>query len=209
MTSSKTLLYVADPMCSWCFGFAPVLAGLRRALKGDVGFRLVLGGLAPDDEQPMSEETKRYVQSAWRDVEARTVARFEWSYWEKCRPRRSTWPACRSVLAAEAARDGLGEAMFSAIQHAYYAQARDPSDREVLADLGAELGLERSAFLRSIDEPAMHAALAAELALRDRLGATGYPSVGVERDGELELVSRGWVELEPLLERLRSGGLAG
>ncbi|MDH5427723.1 MAG: DsbA family protein, partial [Nitrospirota bacterium] len=27
---SPTLIYVADPMCSWCWGFSPVLEEIRR-----------------------------------------------------------------------------------------------------------------------------------------------------------------------------------
>ena len=197
------LLYVADPMCSWCFGFAPVLARVRRDLAPHVELHLVLGGLAPDSEEPMPETTRRYVQQAWREVEARSGARFEWSYWDRCQPRRSTWPACRAVLAAGA----QGEAMFEAIQRAYYREARDPSDRAVLVELGAQLGFEAAAFVAAIDAPETRDLLAAEFELRDRLGASGYPSLGLERDGELRLLTHGWIDEAPLRELFSAEGL--
>ncbi|HCN45385.1 MAG TPA: disulfide bond formation protein DsbA, partial [Pseudomonas sp.] len=40
------LLYVMDPMCSWCWGFAPVAAALiAQAQQAGVETRLVVGGL--------------------------------------------------------------------------------------------------------------------------------------------------------------------
>jgi putative protein-disulfide isomerase len=43
------LLYVMDPMCSWCWGFAPVLESLaEQAAAAGVGLQLVLGGLRRD-----------------------------------------------------------------------------------------------------------------------------------------------------------------
>jgi putative protein-disulfide isomerase len=197
------LLYVADPMCSWCFGFAPVLEELRHDLEPFVRFELVLGGLAPDDDSPMTLETRRYVQEAWRAVESRTGVRFEWSFWEKCEPRRSTWPACRAVLAA----GEHGEAMFKAIQRAYYREARDPSDPAVLVDLGAELGLDGEAFARRLDSADIQAELSSHFQRRDHLGARSYPSLALERDGSAELISCGWTDPASLRSMLDRAGL--
>ena len=63
------LIYVADPMCSWCWGFAPVLDEVRATLGLDVPLRYVMGGLAPDSVEPMPPEVREYVQSAWDAVE--------------------------------------------------------------------------------------------------------------------------------------------
>ena len=53
---SARLLYVVDPMCSWCYGFAPVLDAVRGKLRADVSMDLVMGGLAPDSDAPKSAE---------------------------------------------------------------------------------------------------------------------------------------------------------
>jgi len=191
------LLYVADPMCSWCWGFAPVLASVTADLPDDVGVRLVLGGLAPDSDVPMDDAMVRYVQDAWHAVAARSGAEFNHAFWEQHHPKRSTWPACRAVLAAgERSRE-----MYEAIQRAYYLEAHDPSDRATLIELAGELGLDPAKFDATLDAPETHALLAEEFALRDRLGATGYPSVGLERNGELKLIAAGWND-EPALRAI-------
>jgi putative protein-disulfide isomerase len=40
------LLYFADPLCSWCYGFGPELARLLAA-HADATLELVMGGLRP------------------------------------------------------------------------------------------------------------------------------------------------------------------
>lgn len=181
------ILYVADPMCSWCFGFAPSLAAVRASLPEGTGVQYVMGGLAADDDQPMTAEMKAYIQDAWRSVEARTGVTFNHAFWDRCTPRRSTWPACRAVLAAEAARPGAGVLVFEAIQQAYYVDARDPSDRETLIAIVREVGVDVD-----FDDEQARARLSDDLALRDRLQIRGFPSLALETESSTRTLIRGW-----------------
>lgn len=203
------LYYVADPMCSWCWGFAPALAAATRALSPAVSLRYVMGGLAPDSDEPMPEHVREYVQAAWDAVEQETGARFNREFWSRCTPRRSTWPACRAVLAAAAQSAESGPAMFRAIQHAYYLDARNPSDRETLVALARELpGVDAGRFARDLDSDETRARLAADFALRDRLGATGFPTLILEAEGRRLQLVRGHAPTGEVLRRLRNCGLA-
>ncbi|KRT58921.1 hypothetical protein Ga0076813_14514, partial [endosymbiont of Ridgeia piscesae] len=53
-----TLFYIHDPMCSWCWAFAPVLDKLQRQLPAEIRFTRLLGGLAPDNPAPMAAEMR-------------------------------------------------------------------------------------------------------------------------------------------------------
>ncbi len=194
-TSKTRILYVTDPMCSWCWGFEPTLSHLEQVAQ-DVPVELVLGGLAPDSSEPMPDETRAYVQAAWRAVEARTGAKFNFDFWERCAPRRSTWPACRAVLLAREV--GRERELFRAIQSAYYERALNPSDPEVLADLAAEVGMDRAALLSELDGAGARAALAADRELASELGVRSFPSLGVEHDGRLELLLAGWCDAQEI-----------
>jgi protein-disulfide isomerase-like protein with CxxC motif len=57
-----TLIYVHDPMCSWCWGFADVYEELLEQLPPEVEIRRLLGGLAPDSDAPMPES---YSSHGW------------------------------------------------------------------------------------------------------------------------------------------------
>ena len=176
-----TLVYVHDPMCSWCWGFAPTLARLQERLPPGIGFRRLLGGLAPDSDQPMSEALQAQLQATWRRIAERIPGtRFNHEFWTRCRPRRSTWPACRAVIAARGLDPACEAPMIRAIQEAYYLQARNPSEDAVLVALATELGLSADAFAQRLNAPQTQQALDAEIAETQHLGVTGFPSLILE-----------------------------
>ncbi len=116
--STSTLYYIADPMCSWCWGFQPTLESIIDILPEEIDVRYVMGGLAKDSDEPMPADTLEYVKQQWQLVTDRTGAQFNWDFWTACQPKRSTYPACRAVIAAGEQQEGGSEDMFHAIQRA-------------------------------------------------------------------------------------------
>ena len=53
------LIYFADPMCSWCYGFSPVIDEIRRIYGNALPVRVVMGGLRPGNAKPMTPEARR------------------------------------------------------------------------------------------------------------------------------------------------------
>ncbi len=66
--STPHLIYFADPMCSWCYGFSPVLDDIRHAFGRALPIRVVMGGLRPGTDTPMTEAAKLEIAGHWRHV---------------------------------------------------------------------------------------------------------------------------------------------
>jgi putative protein-disulfide isomerase len=180
----STLYYAHDPMCSWCWGFAPTWRRVRERLPAGVRVRRLLGGLAPDTETPMPAEMRRHLQATWKRIQERIPGtEFNFDFWRLCEPRRATWRACRAVIAARSQDPAAEEPMIARIQGTYYLEARNPSDAPVLGRLAAELGLDEVRFLADLDHPECQALLDEEMALCRRLGLTGFPSLALETGG--------------------------
>lgn len=198
---SSTLYYVHDPMCSWCWGFAPTWRRIREQLPADVQVEYVLGGLAPDTDVPMPPDMRRYLQQTWRTIAERLGTEFNFAFWETCRPRRATYPACRAVIAAQAQH--AGEAMIDAIQRAYYLEARNPSDDTVLIDLACELGLDEDRFATSLRSASTAHQLAHQIAKARALGAQGFPTLVYQGRGDPALIRHDYRDPAATLSRLR------
>jgi putative protein-disulfide isomerase len=172
------LVYVHDPMCSWCYAFAPTLARLQAMLEDRVVFTRLLGGLAEDTNQAMPDSMQAYLRDTWQRIEREVPGtRFNHDFWRNCKPRRSTWPACRAVIAARRLDPGAESRMIAAIQHAYYRQARNPSEHDVLEELGSECGLDRREFAKLLNAADTHATLADEVRRSRQLGVSSFPSL--------------------------------
>lgn len=205
----KTLLYyVTDPMCSWCWGFHPVIEEISRMLPDGASIRYVMGGLAKDSDEPMSEETKAYVKENWMQVAERTGATFNWDFWTECDPRRSTYPACRAVIAAAAQNAGMGPPLFHAIQRAYYLEARNPSDLDTLVALAGEVGLDGARFSRDLVSPEIDRRLHEDFALRRSLHADKFPTLLLETNDDLMWLAYGYEQPDVVLSTLEAALLA-
>ena len=201
MTHSTNILwYVHDPMCSWCWGFKKTWQEVKENLPNSVLVKNLVGGLAPDSEQPMPENIKRHVQMAWQKVAQDTGAKFNFEFWGKNIPRRSTYPACRAVIAAS--KQNAENAMIEAIQHAYYLNAKNPSDLEILIACAKQIGLDLERFQNDIanaDEE-FHK----QMQKVQQLGTQGFPSLVLETPNELIHISINYTNSKSILDQIVS-----
>ncbi|MFP3883207.1 MAG: hypothetical protein ACLFWH_12930 [Actinomycetota bacterium] len=90
-------VYVGDPMCSWCWGFAPALEALDS--RYSIPLRVVVGGLRTGSQaEPMDEQARQQLADYWKGVAQRTgqpfttasLERDGWSY-DTSRPVGPWW----------------------------------------------------------------------------------------------------------------------
>ncbi len=163
---------------------------VRAAVPAGIRIETLLGGLAPDSDAPMPPQMRQSIAGIWRTIQQRVPGtEFNFDFWECCRPRRSTWPACRAVIAARLQGAEHEQPMILAIQRAYYLQARNPSEDETLVELAGEIGLDASRLGRDLASEAVHAALLDEIAQARRLGADSFPSLVLVEDRRIRLLT--------------------
>ena len=201
----KTLIYVHDPMCSWCWGFEPTRRELISRLDGNIAVRRLLGGLAPDSDQPMPEAMRDYLQQTWRRIEQMIPGtRFNYDFWTRNIPRRSTYPANRAVVAARLQGEEFDPAMTAAIQRAYYLEARNPSDNETLIELAGAIGLARERFAADLLAESTQERLLAEIGETRAMGINGFPSLALLDDGSLHYIRLDYCNAEAMLREIEN-----
>ena len=201
-----TLYFYHDPMCSWCWGYRPVSDQLLARLPDGVRLVNIVGGLAPDSDEPMPDHFRTGLPNTWRKIHDLLGTEFNFDFWTKCKPRRSTYPACRAVLAA-GEQDQYDE-MTDAIQRAYYLRAMNPSDLETLETLAEEINLDAEKFARDIRSAKIEEELQNEVRFARRSPIDGFPSLVLEVGGQMVPITRDYKDPNPTLdhiERLVSG----
>ena len=95
--SSNILYYIHDPMCSWCWGFRPVWQQLKSQFTHTLDIVYVVGGLAPDSDQPMPLAMQNNLSNTWQHIQQHIPGiEFNYEFWNPASnsmPRRSTYPA--------------------------------------------------------------------------------------------------------------------
>lgn len=172
---TNTLYYVHDPMCSWCWAYQPAWSAVCERLADSVDVVYLLGGLAADSDQVMSLQMQQSIQAIWRRIECQLGTHFNHDFWRDCQPRRSTYPACRAVIAAQ--RQGRAHEMIRAIQSAYYLEAKNPSDNELLIVLARQLGLDVERFCVDLIADGTQSELDRQCRFARQLPIQGFPSL--------------------------------
>ena len=200
-TSSKPVLYyVHDPMCSWCWAFAPVLKEFLARLPETIEVRRLLGGLAPDTDEPMPEDLREMVQGSWRRIQQHVPdTELNFAFWTECKPRRSTYASCRAVIAARRQGTGYESLMNTAIQRAYYTQARNPSDEDTLVALAGEVGLDVPAFVEALHSLSVHEELTREIEQAREMDIDSFPALAYVDARGVRPIAVDYRDPEPML----------
>ena len=194
-------IYVMDPMCSWCWAFRPAIHKLQENFP-DIPIQYLMGGLAPDTDKMMPIDMQNMIQGIWRQIEDQTGTTFNHAFWEECQPRRSTYPACRAVISSEVLQAGSSLVMIDAIQRAYYQDASNPSDDELLIKLAIQCGLDSNQFENTLNSPETESTLREQIRTGQMMGAQGFPSLFLQQDQNLHPIAFGYTTSETVLKRV-------
>jgi putative protein-disulfide isomerase len=204
-----SFVLVADPMCSWCYGFGKEMASLQEHYP-EMPLKIVLGGLRAGGTEVLNDAGKQFRLHHWAKVEQLSGLPFNR---EGLTARQGfvydTEPVCRAVVAARilAPEANLLE-VFRAFQRAFYVDALDTTDLSVLATVGSaalsEAGtpVTSEEFLAILSKQSTIDAAQADFARAVSMGVTGFPTLFLERDGKLHLVAAGYAKAGTLEQTL-------
>ena len=199
----SSLVYIHDPMCSWCWAFAPQYEKLIEKLPHNINHYRVLGGLAPDSNEAMPEQMQAHLQEVWRTISERVPGTvFNFDFWKECQPRRSTYPACRGVIAARAQGDDWERPMIRGIQLAYYLQAKNPSNNQTLIEIAENLRMDIGQFDAALNSNATNQILIDEINFSRQLGIQGFPSLVVLNKNRATPISVNFESLDSMLSAI-------
>jgi putative protein-disulfide isomerase len=179
---TKTLHYLFDPLCGWCYGAAPIL----RALAEDPAVRIELlpaGLFSGEGARPMDDSFAAYAWSNDQRIERLTGQRFTAAYRDRVLADRQaifdSGPATLALTAASLTAPDRELDVLKAIQSARYVDGRDVTSPAVLGGLLQGLGLESAAAMLARPDGGLLEANRSRIgrarALMQEFGARGVP----------------------------------
>ncbi len=205
--SDDLLVYVADPMCSWCYGFGPELEALRKRFP-EVALHIVVGGLRAYNTKPMDAAMARTLAHHWQEVAQQSGQPFTPTMLERADFIYDTEPACRAVVTVREHAGALALPMMHAVQRAFYAEGRDVTRGEVLADVYAALCADRggvefdpTAFYAAWSGDEMKETTRNDFVMAQEWGIRGFPTLLVVHEDRPHLLAPGYMKSAALIER--------
>ena len=198
MTPQRILWYFADPMCSWCWGFAPVISAIKEAYAEQMKIALMLGGLRPGTTEPMTPQARAEILHHWQDVHRMSGQPFAF---EGAMPEGfvyDTEPPSRAVIAVADIDAEKTFAYFKSVQAAFYAHGRDVTRSHTLAALAWEHDIDGDLFLERFESEDMRKLTRRHFEMTRQTGVRGFPTVVLQSDSTGTLLTSGYRPLEEL-----------
>ena len=192
--ATPQLIYFADAMCSWCYGFAPVMDALQAEFGEALPIQLINGGLRPGTTKPMDAEAKAKTRGHWQHVHEASGQPFDFAFFDREGFVYDTEPAARAVVLVRDRDGAQALPFFKRVQSAFYAENRDVTAPEVLADLAAGFGFGREAFLAAHATEEARTEAWTDFTVAQRTGVTGFPTLiaGTGQQDGWSLITQGY-----------------
>lgn len=193
------IIYVGDPMCSWCWGISPALNRLEQAAEANgIPYRIVLGGLRPGGGEPWNEEMKKFLAHHWEEVTKRSGQPFGDKLFQRDTFNYDTEPSCRAVVTARTMDPAVESRFFELVQFRFYVLNEDPKEVSFYEPICEETGLDFIRFSSLFASQEMKDATMQDFRLNRGWGVTGYPTVVFRKGDQLIAIARGYAEFDQM-----------
>ncbi len=191
------LLFVTDPLCSWCWGTLPEVLSAREQMAQQVEFDLIMGGLQIGPPTGLVEYDKQRLRRLWQEVTNVTGRTFSGKIPEDFVYHSEV--ACRAVEIARNNTGGPPWDFFYQLQASFYEDGLDISQPAVLANLLQIDEVDVSSLISDshfVDAVRRHFELAASLS------ASALPTILLDTGEGYKLLSGGYITAEYLVAEI-------
>lgn len=204
------LLCFFDAMCSWCYGFAPVMDKIASHFGNRMEYLIFTGGLRPFNRETVSDEMRDYLLGTWKRIEELTGQPFGGELMLDQDFVYDTEPASRAIVTMRHAQPGYDYSYYLTIQKAFYERGEDITREDVLAGYASVFGVTADRFQELFHSEAIKQAVLNDFGVAKQFGIQGFPTLILHRtDGQnpnaLLMVGQGYAPEKEMIERIEAG----
>lgn len=187
-TKPIQMVYVTDPICSYCWQVEPQLEKFTTLYGEHMDVKVVMGGLLEswhgfaDEGNGIRKPSD--VGAHWREAAAHFGMPIDGTVWDK-EPIESSYPASRAFKLVQQISDTSSRRFLRAVREEVMVFNRNVAKDEVLINILDRANRNGKKVVADTKGEEANALLNADLALARSLGATSFPTVLlINSDGE-------------------------
>lgn len=207
MDKDHEIIYVGDPMCSWCWGISNHLQKLKEHYP-QYKFNVLLGGLRPGGGEAWDQRMKDFIRHHWEEVTKRSGQPFGYALFDKEEFNYDTEPPCRAVVAS---RRWLGDdvlSFFEAVSRKFYVENEDPAETRFYRSICEQFNIPFDEFVTEFEKEETRYKTHQDFQLNRQWGVRGYPTVLFKAKQELYQINYGYTEFDQMkevIEKIKEG----
>lgn len=210
--TDRRFIYFVDPMCSWCWGFSPIITKVVEQYCGDIPIEPIMGGLRPGTTEALDSQGKDYIRGHWEHVRTSTNQPFDFTFFDRENFIYDTEPACRAVVTMRRMVPEQAMGFLARIQRAFYADGRDITSAETIEEIAVEHGIDSNNFMDTFSSEETRAETLGDFNVTRQARVPGFPAlVAGTGKNALTAITTGfapWQKIETAIEDWLKGASA-
>lgn len=202
---TERLVYDFDPLCGWCFAFAPSMAAAVAAFP-ELPVTLRYGGLVVGERVGPIAGHRAYLLAGFAQV--RQVAGFGpgapflEGLLNEGRYISDSEPPCRGIFVMEQLAPAGATGFAAALPNLHYLDGKPLDDVAVLAELAAANGADPALFSAMWQSDEARSGVQAAFARHRAAGVVSYPTLRYGRGESLAMVAQGFATPAETVRRI-------
>lgn len=201
------LHYFYDPLCSWCYGFSPVIKAFQEKYKSQMDFEIISGGMVKGESEKPIGDMSDFIRDAHQRIETTSGVEFGPGFKRRLDEGTTVFSSVPGAVALSVFKSFDEEQAISYasdIQYAIYHDGIDPNDQAEYAKLAEAYGISTEEFLSRMQKDEFRKDAYDDFSVAQQFGVKGYPTTVLFAKNEYFLLSRGYTNLETLEKTLES-----
>lgn len=196
-----------DPQCGWCYGNSSNIQTIANEFKDIFDFELLVGGMWLGENAPIGgEQLYDFLKSNGPQMEARTQMPLSGSFYELALDSTYTFsslPASAAIVLIKQLVPEKGMLFAKDVQKSQFAQGKRLDRIETYESILKALEIEVSVFKENWMSENNLKATEIEF-LKAREYAQGFPTLLIEQNDTLQVLTSGYFEINPVRNYLNN-----
>ena len=203
MENKPELIYIGDPLCSWCWGVAPEVTLLKDQYTKEFDFKIILGGLRPGTSTVMSDKQKKFLREHWEEIGEISGQPFKYDILESNDFIYDTEPPARAVYCVRKINPMLEFDFFKAVQKVFYAESKNTNQIETYQPICEELFIEWATFEELFNAVDSKEKTEEDFDAARMLGVTGFPTLLLKINQKHRVITRGYNTYQNMVQKVQ------
>jgi putative protein-disulfide isomerase len=195
------LIYIGDPMCSWCYGISEELSRVKAHFEEKVDFEMVMGGLRPYNTQTMVE-LKGFLTDHWSEVNQTSGQKFNYQILNEKTITYDTEPPSRATLVVRTLKPKKEFEFFKAIQKTFYLENKNMHLAESYQEVLKEMKIEVDEFGKLFNSSEMKNRIKNDFNRAQDLKVYSFPTLLLQTGQSVEVIVNGFSTKEEMIRRI-------
>lgn len=196
-----TIIYVGDPLCSWCYGFSDEISLVKEQMSDSFNFSLINGGLRPYNTETM-KDLGDFLKGHWEEVSKRTGQKFNYDILKDTNFVYDTEPPARAVVVARDMKPEIELEFFKAVQIAFYFENKNTHKVETYLEIAKKFELNTTIFQTKFESEEYKEKVKNDFLNAQKLGVQGFPAVLLLYNNTIYPIANGYEKADKMIKKI-------